>query len=321
MVNIIIISSSSVLDGGKNTINSMDLPVRINYIVYAYILTSINILILMFGLTTWFYTNYVNLKTELKFESKSNIYKRIAASIFSSGEVIVLVWNLVFGILGVFYPFFFAIQILSVIQVISIMKIVLDAIQQRYKQFLAVTCLILATTFIYAYISQYFFRSNFEVADTNENHCSSQFKCFLTLINQGLRAGGGLGFGLKSVEEEGYWSEVIFNWIFYFTLTMLMMGIFSGIIVDTFSQLREDDYKKDEVLQNNCFICNASSTNLESSGINFENHVEKDHSIKIYVMYLLNILTTPRNELNSEEYIISKMINISNTSFFPVSQE
>ena len=299
------------------------------------ILGIIQLLFLLVSISSWVYVklNICILEDEIenKFstyeedikEKRSkyliNIVARVWKKLRNEVEVLLLIWNLVFGILGFVYPIFYSLQLLSVIFIVTVMRTVLLSFLDgdRYKQFLAMGVMISITLFIYAFFSFYFFQDRFEDDDLGENTCKTPLMCFLTLFNQGLRSGEGPSFGIKPLSEDGFWAEFAFTWTFYFALILIMISIINGIIVDAFQDLRSKENTKKNIINNNCFICDLDSTTLEVDGINFENHIKVYHSIEKYLEYLIHIVSTNESELNSVESFVKGCIKISDTSFFP----
>ena len=49
--------------------------------------------------------------------------------------------------------------------------------------------------------------------------------------------------------------RIIFDTGFNFVLIIIMMNIVSGIIIDTFGLLRDQETEKEQDKKSNCFIC------------------------------------------------------------------
>ena len=96
-----------------------------------------------------------------------------------------------------------------------------------------------------------------------------------------------------------------------------MINLINGIIVDTFQELREKNYIRTMITQNNCYICNLDRTTLEVEGENFETHTNKFHNIANYIKYILKVIKTEESELNSAESNIKYSIDKDNISIFP----
>jgi hypothetical protein len=72
----------------------------------------------------------------------------------------------------------------------------------------------------------------------------------------GLISGGGLGENLLQESSFGdFLSRAVFDLAFFVIITIVSLNVVFGIIVDTFSELRDERFKIEEHMQNQCFIC------------------------------------------------------------------
>ena len=92
---------------------------------------------------------------------------------------------------------------------------------------------------------------------TKERSCDSLIMCLITVLNQGLRNGGGIGDVLRppSIKEPLFAARVIYDMLFFFIVIIIVLNLIFGVIIDTFADLRSDKQQKEEVLKNSCFIC------------------------------------------------------------------
>ncbi len=230
-------------------------------------------------------------------------------------EILPFLWTFIFGFLGLIWPSFLSFQLFILFTISSTMKSVLDAIQNRYKQFLSTGFLLIILILFYAAITLYFFNMN----DDGSYLCQSYLECFLYLFNNGMRAGG-LPFEMKIEEQPGFYSEFFYSWIFYFLIILIILNIVNGIIVDTFQEIRENNNTLYEEKKNTCFICQLNRTLFESNGISFDDHVLKEHNILYYFCYLFKLHKTDAHDLNSVDFQVYNSIKNSKVNFFPIDK-
>ncbi|CAD8106824.1 unnamed protein product [Paramecium sonneborni] len=69
-----------------------------------------------------------------------------------------------------------------------------------------------------------------------------------------------------------------------------MVSIASGIIIDTFGQLREDENKMNSDIKDKCFICGQENIIFErssdGSSSGFKNHLKQNHYMWNYLYYI-----------------------------------
>ncbi|KAG8513814.1 Inositol 1,4,5-trisphosphate receptor type 2 [Galemys pyrenaicus] len=96
-----------------------------------------------------------------------------------------------------------------------------------------------------------------EYEDGIERTCDTLLMCIVTVLNQGLRNGGGVGDVLRrpSKDEPLFAARVVYDLLFYFIVIIIVLNLIFGVIIDTFADLRSEKQKKEEILKTTCFIC------------------------------------------------------------------
>ena len=80
-----------------------------------------------------------------------------------------------------------------------------------------------------------------------------------------------------------------------------MPAIVSGLIIDTFSEMRAESDAIKEDMDNVCFICNIKRDDFETLGISFAEHCATEHNPEFYVFfhfYLNEKVTGPSDALS-----------------------
>lgn len=150
--------------------------------------------------------------------------------------------------------------------------------------------------------------------------CTRVYSCFLFTLNQGLRAGGGIGdvMAFQGDAVPTYTARLFFDLTFFVIVTVILMNVIFGIIIDTFADLRTVQQSKHEDMKTVCFICNIPRTTFDQKGEGFETHVAYDHNMWAYVNFLVHIRLKEKTELTGLESDVWAKIVESNTSFFPL---
>lgn len=92
----------------------------------------------------------------------------------------------------------------------------------------------------------------------------------------------------------------------------------NGIVVSTFSALREESDKKIEDKLNKCFICSIDKSEFEKRNIKFESHIYEEHNYRDYINYFLSVKFKDLRDLDSMEWYVREMINQRNVYMFPI---
>ena len=271
------------------------------------------LLFVCFIIVDFLYFKYIKLRDVIKKEDLS-IFDIIEN--LKSKEIFSFVWTFIFGLLGLKYNFLLSCQLFILFTISQTMNSVLQAIQNRYKQFFASAFLLIILSLFYGALTLYFFN----VMDDGTVICNSYLECFLYIFNSGLR-NGGLPFAIKISEQKGFYGELIYSWIFYFFIILIILNIFNGIIVDTFQEIRENNEKFNDEILNTCYICQLKTSDFEGEEFTFEEHIIYEHNIFHYFFYLFKIHNTDAHDLNSVDFQVYNYIKNDKIVFFPINKE
>ena len=91
----------------------------------------------------------------------------------------------------------------------------------------------------------------------------------------------------------------------------------NGIIINTFTAMRQDIETKLNDMNNNCFMCNLDRSVFQKKGIEFTDHINNHHYIKDYLIYFIIIRLKNEIDLDPDESRILNQIKNNDVSFFP----
>ena len=281
---------------------------------HIFVLNIIHLIYIVSICSFWIYLNN-NKQKVLSGKSIDEEHNSLISNLLES-EIAPLFWNLITGIiagLSVKFHFIFSLQLFTIFAFFETMQTVIYSVRIRYMQFLSAGFLIIIFSLFFAMIKFYWFTDQ---ANTN---CLTYQQCFLSIVTDGIRGGGGMGFSIKKINEDDYFVEFLLEWIFYFSIILILLNIINGIIVDTFQALREEANAQYETKMNVCFICSLNRSIFERRGIDFDFHKEIEHNCLSYFHYLYKILQTDEQELNSLDYQVLLSYRQARTDFFPVN--
>lgn len=116
-------------------------------------------------------------------------------------------------------------------------------------------------TFFYIQDNMYDWGVNGYDSDiVGENNCISMFQCFVTMVDKGLRMGGGIGDITEPIHfnnmREHYFVKLAHDASFHIIVKVIMLNVLFGIIIDTFAKMRDDAQQNTDDRVKKCFICN-----------------------------------------------------------------
>ena len=283
-------------------------------------------LVIRFLLTK--YNFYVEI--EKKKYKKINVFNYLKIYILDSfllnDEISLINYLIVLGIFGIFLKynlFCFVLQLLTVINFVDTIQEIVTAFKLRFGQLFFMICFLAILIFFYANLGFYFYVNEFDttINSQTENFCQSLLECTITYFNHGVRAGGGIGdiIGDKAFDDMGaYYTRWVTDLIFYITVILLLLNMINGVIVSTFSQIRENSQNKDDDINNYCFICNIERKIFEKKKIDFKKHQDEEHNLEHYIMFFIYVKRINPKDLDADQSFIVQCLNEKQNTCFPL---
>uniref|UniRef100_A0A3B4D1V9 Inositol 1,4,5-trisphosphate receptor n=1 Tax=Pygocentrus nattereri TaxID=42514 RepID=A0A3B4D1V9_PYGNA len=158
--------------------------------------------------------------------------------------------------------------------------------------------------------------------DNTERACDTLLMCIVTVLNHGLRNGGGVGDVLRrpSKNETLFPARVVYDLLFYFIVIIIVLNLIFGVIIDTFADLRSEKQKKEEILKTTCFICGLERDKFDNKTVSFEEHIKLEHNIWNYLYFIVLLQEKNKTDYTGPESYVSHMIKNKNLDWFPRMQ-
>ncbi|XP_010888608.2 inositol 1,4,5-trisphosphate receptor type 2 isoform X3 [Esox lucius] len=155
--------------------------------------------------------------------------------------------------------------------------------------------------------------------DGTERVCDTLLMCIVTVLNQGLRNGGGVGDVLRkpSKDEPLFAARVVYDLLFFFIVIIIVLNLIFGVIIDTFADLRSEKQGKEEVLKTTCFICGLERDKFDNKTVSFEEHIKSEHNMWHYLYFLVLVRVKDPTEYTGPESYVAQMIKEKNLDWFP----
>ncbi|KAM8861047.1 inositol 1,4,5-trisphosphate-gated calcium channel ITPR2 [Synchiropus picturatus] len=158
-----------------------------------------------------------------------------------------------------------------------------------------------------------------EEDDGTERVCDTLLMCIITVLNQGLRNGGGVGDILRrpSKAEPLFAARVVYDLLFFFVVIIIVLNLIFGVIIDTFADLRSEKQRKEEILKTTCFICGLERDKFDNKTVSFEEHIKFEHNMWHYLYFLVLVRVKNPTEYTGPESYVAQMIGERNLDWFP----
>jgi hypothetical protein len=252
-------------------------------------------------------------------------WKNLIVSLYffvTNSQLIYHVIYVIFAFLGVWYlphgPYFFAFHLLDIVVRNELLREVIKSVTLNGKSILLTALLAIVVVYIYAIFGFLFFRSAFVRDD--QQICESMFMCLLTVLNYGLRSGGGVGDIMRppNWNDSDFSLRVLYDSTFFFLVIIILLNIIFGIIIDTFGELRAQNKAIEEDIHNKCFICGIERDTFERQAEGFENHIKKDHNVWHYLYFTMYLKRKERTEYTGPEQYVADKIAQYDWGFVPI---
>ena len=221
----------------------------------------------------------------------------------------------------VVYAFF----LLSIINLNTTLKGVGLSIYYKLGELGATLILLIFLVFFYTNIGFFFLNKDYEGEIEEEgvidNFCQSFIFCFLTNIDAGIRARGGAADQMIRISYERnrrrYMERIVFDVSYFLICIIIMIDLIFGIVLRTFSQMREmvTNHEFDKV--NHCFICHETRAFVEKNQEDFQHHREVTHNVWNYVDYMIYLKFSDLHDLNAVNSWARENLDEKKISFLP----
>ena len=158
-----------------------------------------------------------------------------------------------------------------------------------------------------------------DTSSDKERACDTLIMCIITTLNNGLRNGGGIGDVLRkpSSSEPLFVFRLIYDLLFFFIVIIITLNLIFGVIIDTFSDLRQEKQEKDFLLKNTCFICGLERSKFDNKIVSFDQHIKIEHNMWHYLYFLILLKVKNKTELTGPESYVYNCIQKKNLDWFP----
>eukprot|EP00941_MAST-03F_sp_MAST-3F-sp1_P001155 g1155.t1 len=150
--------------------------------------------------------------------------------------------------------------------------------------------------------------------------CVTLWQCTLTNSNFGLRNGFGELLKLYDPDQPKFYGrQLLYDLFLFYLITIVILAIVSGLVIDTFSELRGEREEKYEDKSNICTICSIDRNEIERAGITFNAHIKNQHNMWSYMKYFLHLWEYDPDDFNGMEDYVFAQIENGDIDFFPVN--
>ena len=179
------------------------------------------------------------------YEKLSNLFKLIF-DIITDVQLLFFSGLFIMTCLGIgLDPFYYTYLVTYLIYKSETLLSVLQAVWIPRYQILLTIVLMFLVTYVFTVYSYYYYASQYP-----DNTCYSLWACFISSYDQTFKTGSGIGGYLSTAytvngnKENISYGRVIYDNIQYLVIYVLLINMITGIIIDTFGDLRQKSYDR-----------------------------------------------------------------------------
>jgi hypothetical protein len=206
-----------------------------------------------------------------------------------------------FSINGFTQSTYFTLMMMDIMNNSRVLANVARSVTDNLVQLGWVFYLFVCTVVIYAQFGLEYFEDWFvfdgEADDAEAKGCHSVVSCFFLIFYLAVPAGsmGEVLDNINNRSENGsqYMARVLFDLSFFVWVGVLLFNIITGLMVDGFGALREEDSIRLDILENQCFVCGFTRSGYDDvpnfRGPTFDFHKAEEHEFWNYVNFYVHL--------------------------------
>ena len=101
---------------------------------------------------------------------------------------------------------------------------------------------------------------------------------------------------------------------------IILFEVIAGLIIDTFGSLREEAGERQDMLDNECFVCGITRSAYDDLGDmnpNFDAHKDEDHVIWDYLYFVLYLRNKAKTAYTGVEDYVRVLVDSQNLRWIP----
>jgi len=135
---------------------------------------------------------------------------------------------------------------------------------------------------------------------------------------------GDIGEVLDNISnrQNDYMRRVLFDLSFFVWVGVLLFNIITGLMVDGFGSLREEDNARRDILDNSCFVCGLLRSTYDDTpnfqGPSFDRHKDTDHDFWAYVNFYVYLKRKDPSDYSGVETYVWGQISEDSIEWIPM---
>uniref|UniRef100_A0A7S1HM23 Ion transport domain-containing protein n=4 Tax=Hemiselmis andersenii TaxID=464988 RepID=A0A7S1HM23_HEMAN len=218
----------------------------------------------------------------------------------------------------VFNPIWYCIGLVEMVRRMPTIPNVFRAITIQRAQLLQTAALGVYVIYLFGMVAFIFIPV--AMSDAHGASCTTGIQCFFLIFEIGL-AKSDVSEGMLPIDyEDSYYALYYFFVVAFFILiTLVLLNVIFGIIIDSFGQLRGAQEEVTKQMHNECFICGKDRHAFNDPSVNstFHAHINQEHRVWDYICFIVYVVLKNTTELTgTEQFVIEELRQVSFVSLW-----
>lgn len=158
--------------------------------------------------------------------------------------------------------------------------------------------------------------------DMPDDECNTLMRCFQLTVDFGLRSSGGVG-DYMDMDRAALGMRNILDLLYFIIILVILLNIIFGIIIDTFSELRQEKLERVDKTLNFCFICGKTKLEFDRASTEphgFVRHIRQEHYMWNYLRFMIFLWEQDQDDDDGLELYVRQCLEKSDYTWFPMNR-
>ena len=217
-------------------------------------------------------------------------------------------------------PLLFSLAILDVPRHSTLMQYVLRSFTNNFGQLMYTYLFLLIALYIFACWA---FRNKYEYSFEDRSPRDELWSYFFLHFDYGFM-NPMVWNPEPGVDDDGTeignWHKSVANLLYVFIVQIVLVAIISGIIIDTFAEMRLNRKDVEADLHSNCFVCSIEPEEFEEQNVTYTEHIKVEHNIWNYLWLQIHLRDKKRTDFRGVEFHVFEGLQKKNPRCFPIKR-
>ena len=226
---------------------------------------------------------------------------------------------LVSSVFGMFWsPFWYAIPLVDLLRTPTVLTLI-SSVQHNADKLGQGALVGALLVYAHSILGYAIFRHHHQ-----EGKCDNLFECTMNYLIGGMK-GDSIDSLLQDLdipgaiwEDGSMWARIMLDMSFYMIIPLVLLSIISGIIIDGFGELRDEQSEAKQYRESTSVVCGVSRITMEQfSPGSFDRHVERGQNPHHYIFLLLYLELQDLRLDSAQQAFVRAQVHAKHIDFLP----